>query len=74
MQLHEYWNEVRRIRASSSQRYGQVAFNVLSDVRKDLSVKIVDLDFSGVKADPFYLEKASGPVWENFVAFITENW
>lgn len=75
MLLHEYWVQVwKTYKANPDWRYGETAFNVLHDVRPDLSEQIRgDTDYETGR-DPFYIQTTGCPNWTNFVAFLKENW
>jgi hypothetical protein len=66
MKLGEYMAEVqRRTWATTHLRLGQIAYNLLSDCRKDLSEKVVGTEF-----DPFY-DDSKLPA---FYTWLAENW
>ncbi len=69
MTIEKFWEEVVARFGKGGERYGQAAFNLLCEVRPDLSEKI-----RGTENDPFYLERARGAKWEAFVSYLTDNW
>ena len=75
MLLDEYWNQVlKTYKANPNWRYGQAAFNVLYEVRPDLSEKVQGDTDSETGKDPFHLQTTNCPNWHNYVAFLKENW
>ena len=71
MLLHEFWKLVdETTKKNPSWRYGQAAFNVLCDVRPELSERV-----RGSIADPFHVQKdRNNGHWQNFVNFLNSNW
>lgn len=70
MDIVEYWEVVKATHdADKSQRLPQVAFNVLVQVRPDLSEQIRATD-----ADPFYAESLWDDRSVKFCNFIVNNW
>lgn len=68
----DYWAEYSRLRLMPQlrdQRCGQIAFNLLSDVRPDLSEQI-----RGTDRDPFHSDEAVDMRFVRFVDFIHDNW
>jgi hypothetical protein len=66
MTFAEYLKKVTETKnENSSWRMGQTYFNVLSDVRSDLSEQVL---FTNL--DPFFRDEVIG----NFLAFVAENW
>ena len=49
-------------------RKGQALFNLLSEIRPDLSEQI-----RGTDKDPFYIE-SNHPNWKRFIEFLEANW
>lgn len=70
MDIVEYWELVKTTHdANKALRLPQVAFNVLVQVRPDLSEQIRTTD-----ADPFYAEHLWDPRSVKFCEFIMNNW
>ena len=75
MELHVYWKKVLEAhRSNPNWRYGQAAFNVLAEVRPDLSEQIRGETNPKNGKDPFYIQTTQCPNWLNFVQFLKENW
>ena len=70
--LAEFWNDVNLMAAGhmgQRMRYGQIAFNMLNDVRPDLAAVV-----RGSIMDPFYCEKTRDPRFLRFIDFLQEKW
>ena len=70
--LAEFWNDVNNMAVGpmgQRLRYGQIAFNMLNDVRPDLAHVV-----RGTNADPFYCNKTRDPRFLLFIDFLQENW
>ena len=65
MTLTEFYREMTR-RMTKNERKGQAAFNLLAEVRPDLSEQVC-----GTEMDPFYDAVGS---WQKFYQFLEENW
>ena len=69
--LDDYWKKVAISSITFDHwRVGQASFNVLVDMRPDLSSKVLQ-DWT---LDPFYVSDARDPTYVKFVDFITKNW
>lgn len=72
MKLWQYWQSVGMLVAGSvagsrrTQRKGQIAMNLLSDVRPDLADKV-----RGTDLDPFYVDARLD---DKFAKWLEENW
>ncbi len=71
MTLHHFYFDAILYARKTGQRYGQAMFNLLVDVRPDLSEQI-----RGTSMDIFYLTgPAANPTkWDAFCTFIETNW
>jgi hypothetical protein len=70
MSIFEFFSEIdERYDTSDNLRYGQIAFNYLSEVRPELAEKV-----RGTSKDPFYIEDIKHPNWKRFIDFIEKNW
>lgn len=73
MTLQEYYQGIDgRVIDHPSERYGQAAFNLLSEVRPLMAQQIQELNI-----DPFYLHdnvRAGSETWRYFTQFLEENW
>lgn len=68
--LFEFYTQVNVAYAKNKAwRYGQSAFNVLADVRPDLSELI-----RGTRTDPFHMSETDEQLWKEFTQFIEMNW
>jgi hypothetical protein len=71
MTLSEFYAKVESNLRHTTQRYGQLLFNTLYEVRPELADKIRATDL-----DPFYVkdEDPLNPVWDKLYQFLQENW
>ncbi len=69
LSLHKFYFDAISSARGSGQRYGQLVFNHLCEVRPDLSEQV-----RGTDMDPFYVDRLNHPNWDRFVAFIESNW
>jgi uncharacterized protein (DUF1786 family) len=73
MKLHEFWILVGMQRAQhSSERLGQIAFNILEENRPEMANAI-----RGSDMDPFYVSDAMTSFdkrMDRFVTWLSENW
>lgn len=72
MTLIEFWLEVdhRHRNLVGVQRYGQVAFNLLNEVRPDLADRVIGSDI-----DPFYVHfHQTDYRFLRFCDFLIDNW
>lgn len=70
--LTEFWSDVANMaygHMGQRLRYGQIAFNMLNDVRPELASLI-----RGTEADPYYCDRTREPEFQNFIDFLQENW
>lgn len=70
MQLHEFYAAVTDYREKyPEQRAGQALFNVLHDVRPDISEAI-----RGTSMDPFHAPSTAHPSYTAAVRYIESKW
>lgn len=69
MDLYQFFIDVGERAAQSGERFGQAAFNHLTEVRPDLSEQV-----RGTDKDPFYADDPSDPRWKRFNLFLRQNW
>jgi hypothetical protein len=68
--IADFWiNVATNYTKYPQQRYGQILFNVLSDMRPDLSKQVIDQDF-----DPYYTNSVDDKRVQDFTSFLTRNW
>lgn len=69
--LDDYWEilRVRYLKSKGTFRYGQLAYNLLYELRYDLSQKLI-MD----ENDPYYVTELDSPTLIKFSDFLLENW
>lgn len=70
--LAEFWNDVNLMAAGpmgQRLRYGQIAFNMLNDVRPELAAFV-----RGTEADPYYCEGTREAEFLEFINYLQGAW
>lgn len=67
--LHEFYTAAIARSRTSGERYGQAVFNLLHEVRPQLSEQV-----RGTGMDPYHVLDTKDASWRKFVAFLESHW